>query len=257
MVDISEYLPKWFNDRSQLNKILIVAAGVICVCIALLMFAKSFPGKVKFLDSIVNKLFPPSGDSGVRKGCKDETALNYDEDAEEGDDTLCKFEDEDKSGNKNNDEEQPSTLFHSNSCNYCGIDWCTNYELEAPNILQNNKYLNSGKTLQERGCDGVTSAWRSVRDSETFEVYAVTPWPKRSYTEMTGPLVHIGSGGCVGGNQRVPEESCDANPMCTTIGRQFNGCWHILSGNSPSHADREKYAWGLFRRTNSGYESIL
>jgi len=100
MVNISAYLPKWFNEMSQLNKILIVAIGVICVCIALIMFAKSFPGKIKFLDSIVEKLFPPSGDSGVRKGCKDETALNYDEDAEEGDDTLCKFED--KSGNNNN-----------------------------------------------------------------------------------------------------------------------------------------------------------
>jgi hypothetical protein len=67
------------------------------------------------------------------------------------------------------------------------------------------------------------------------------------------PLVHLGSGGCVGGNQEVPEENCDANPMCTTIGRQFNGCWHILSGDSPSQADREKYAWGLFRKTDSGY----
>ena len=94
MVDISEYLPKWFNEMSQLKKIMVVAVGIICVCIAVLMLAKSFPGKVKFLDDIVNKLFPPSGDSGgVRKGCKDETALNYDEDAEEGDDDLCEFED--------------------------------------------------------------------------------------------------------------------------------------------------------------------
>ena len=141
------------------------------------MFAKSFPGKIKFLDKIVNKLFPPSGDSegGSNKGCKDETALNYDEDADEGDDTLCKFEDEEKSGNNNEDEEQPGTLFHTTSCNACGIDWCGNYELEEPYILQNENYLNKGVTLQERGCNGVTSAWRSVRDSGNGRVYAVTP----------------------------------------------------------------------------------
>ena len=67
------------------------------------------------------------------------------------------------------------------------------------------------------------------------------------------PLDYLGSGGCVGDNQEVPEGHCDENPMCTTIGRQFNGCWHILSGDSPSQADRETYAWGLFRKTNSGY----
>lgn len=77
----------------------------------------------------------------------------------------------------------PGTLFHTTRCNACGIDWCGNYELHA----QNKKYSNSGKTLQARGCDGVTSAWRSVRDSGTKAVYAVPPSP-RSEKDM---IMHV------------------------------------------------------------------
>jgi len=83
----------------------------------------------------------------------------------------------------------PGTLFHTTRCNACGINWCGNYELHATNILQNKKYSNSGKTLQARGCDGVTSAWRSVRDSGTRAVYAVPPSP-RSEKDMT---MHVDS----------------------------------------------------------------
>ena len=105
MVDISAisaFLPKWFNDMGQLNKILVVVIGIICICIALLMLAKAYPGKIKFLDRIVDKIFPstPESDGSATrtKGCKDADALNYDEDADEGDDTLCDYPNEVVSG---------------------------------------------------------------------------------------------------------------------------------------------------------------
>ena len=70
------------------------------------------------------------------------------------------------------------------------------------------------------------------------------------------PLVYIASGGCVGGKQEIPEGHCDANPKCTAIGRQHNGCWHQLKGDVPDQAQRDKYKWGLFKKTASGYEPI-
>ena len=58
---------------------------------------------------------------------------------------------------------------------YCGINWCTNYELNAPNV--ESHYITSGTSLQARGCSGVTNAWRSVHNSATGAVYAVAPVP--------------------------------------------------------------------------------
>ena len=170
MVDIFQYFPKIFNDLTTTQKILVGVIGVISISIALLMFAKAYPGKVKFLDGIVDKIFPPETvdlpllEETKTKGCKDEDALNYDEDAEEGDDTLCKY-----------------------------------------------------------------------------------PEPE---------LTYIGSGGCVGDNQSIPEEFCDADPECTTIGRQSNGCWQKLSGETPSEDQLSYYQAGLFKKTESGYVSI-
>ncbi|AEO98469.1 hypothetical protein EPVG_00135 [Emiliania huxleyi virus 201] len=71
------------------------------------------------------------------------------------------------------------------------------------------------------------------------------------------PLVYLGSGACVGGQQEIPEGHCDENPECTAIGRQINGCWHILSGDEPDEDARAKYKWGLFKKTAAGYESLL
>jgi hypothetical protein len=73
---------------------------------------------------------------------------------------------------------------------------------------------------------------------------------------MPEPLIYIGSGGCVGGNQEIPEGHCDTNPQCTAIGRQFNGCWHQLKGEVPDQAQRDTYKWGLFKKSDSGYEPI-
>lgn len=70
------------------------------------------------------------------------------------------------------------------------------------------------------------------------------------------PLSYIGSGGCVGGKQEIPEGHCDENPECTAIGRQHNGCWHMLAGNVPDDATLAKYKWGLFKKTATGYESF-
>ena len=117
---------------------IVILLGVVALLIGLLQFARSNPGKIPFLDPLVEKIFGGGG------------------------------------GNNEN-EEKSGTLFHTMQCNACGRNWCTNYELNEPNILQNENYTNSGKTLQDRGCDGVTSAWRSVRDSVTGEVYATTP----------------------------------------------------------------------------------
>ncbi len=70
------------------------------------------------------------------------------------------------------------------------------------------------------------------------------------------PLVYIGSGGCVGGKQEIPEGHCDENPECTAIGRQHNGCWHMLKGDVPDEAVLAKYKWGLFKKTDAGYEAF-
>ena len=327
MVNISEYLPKWFNEMSQLNKILVVAIGIICVCIALLMFAKSFPGKVKFLDKIVNKLFPPSGDSErVRKGCKDETALNYDEDAEEGDDDLCEFEDEDKSGNKNNDstakvldltrartfQDVPSSHDKQapvkdmsfvdsttgrpwSECGHYAHEWwgvdlgtvldvsyiilqgrldCCEKRLQGVDIYLGSvdgTYIGNTKVKTNVSVDPQHSLKVNINSSGRYLYFRQWRRPHGStpnsaddglticklyvFSNFTQPqqLTYLGSGGCVGGNQEVPEGHCDGNHACTTIGRQSNGCWHIMSGDSPSQADREKYANGLFRKTDSGY----
>ena len=131
-MDVSKYLPKWFSNMTQMNKILVVVVGIISICIALLMFARAYPGKIKFLDKIVNKLFPQSDSGGKSKGCKDETALNYDEDADESDDDLCEFEE--KSGNQGvgckdekalnydeNAEEEDSSLCRYNPNNYLDV----------------------------------------------------------------------------------------------------------------------------------------
>lgn len=71
------------------------------------------------------------------------------------------------------------------------------------------------------------------------------------------PLVYLGSSACVGDNQEIPEGHCDENPECTAIGRQPNGCWHMLSGDEPDEDARTYYKFGLFKKTAAGYESLL
>uniref|UniRef100_A0A6C0LWM3 Uncharacterized protein n=1 Tax=viral metagenome TaxID=1070528 RepID=A0A6C0LWM3_9ZZZZ len=71
------------------------------------------------------------------------------------------------------------------------------------------------------------------------------------------PLVYLESGACVGDNQEIPEGQCDENPECTAIGRQFNGCWHMLKGDEPDEGVRDTYKWGLFKKTAAGYESLV
>ncbi|AEO97760.1 hypothetical protein EhV310 [Emiliania huxleyi virus 86] len=89
------------------------------------------------------------------------------------------------------------------------------------------------------------------------------PEPEVEYEQQfkefeSEPLVYLGSGACVGDNQEIPEGHCDENPECTAIGRQKNGCWHLLKGDAePDEGVRDTYKFGLFKKTAAGYESLL
>ena len=62
---------------------------------------------------------------------------------------------------------------HTDTCKYCGINWCSNYELKSPDVER--YYKAASISLQARGCSGVTSAWPHARNSRTGTVYAVDP----------------------------------------------------------------------------------
>ena len=66
-----------------------------------------------------------------------------------------------------------SIIYHTNTCNYCGINWCSNYERNSPDV--ESLYNETSISLQTRGCSGVSSAWAHARNSRTGTVYAVAP----------------------------------------------------------------------------------
>ena len=58
-----------------------------------------------------------------------------------------------------------SVIYHTNTCKYCGINWCSNYERSTSDVERH--YQAASISLQSRGCNGVTSAWPHVRNSHT------------------------------------------------------------------------------------------
>ena len=67
-------------------------------------------------------------------------------------------------------------IYHTTTCTYCGINWCSSYEAHSTNV--ESYYSTAAENLQTRGCSGVSRpapAWPHARNSATGAVYAAMP----------------------------------------------------------------------------------
>ncbi len=276
---------------------IVIVLGVVALLIGLLEFARANPGKIPFLDPLVEKIFSAIG-TGEGEKNNDSTAKVLDLTH------APTFQDDpslhDKQAPVNDMSFVDSTTGRPwSECGHYANEWwgvdlgtvldvsyvilqgradCCEKRLQGVDVYLGEvagTYVGNTKVKTNVSVDPEHSLQVNINASGRYLYFRRWRKPHASamrglticklyvFSKSTQPnqrtrtFVHIGSAGCVGGEEDVAKGNCDADPECDAIGRQENGCWHKLKGEVPvDQAQRDKYQWGFYKKTATGYEPI-